>query len=425
MRRPALIAAALAAIAGIGASGPPPDRPTAPFADRRAAPLEYSGPGRDEAAPPGLADVAIGWFGPSDPGDPAAGGFWEGAILALDEINAEGGVAGLPARLVPGWSENPWAGGAKRLTEMVYRDRVWAILGSVDGAATHLAEQVAAKALVPVLSPGSTDSSVSLAGVPWIFTLLPDDDAQAEAVAGHLAARGSAGPLALVSATDHDSRAAAAEWLRALARAGLPPGARLQCSPAADGAEAIAAQALAGSPRTVILLASPAASARLALALRGAGFGGTIAGGASLARRGFVASAGQAAEGAILPLLHDPRAERWEIFCRSFAARFGHAPDFAAGAAYDALRLAVEAARRGGLNRARIRDAVAAQPSWPGVLGDLPFDGLGRNVRPVLPGTIRAGAAVALPPPAPGAGSVAGRVNGCAAAQSSRTSPSG
>jgi ABC-type branched-subunit amino acid transport system substrate-binding protein len=396
--------------AGLFATPPepaPPPGETRVYRDLRSDPLENRAPEDDGYSGEDSTTFRIGWFGPSDPADPAGGDFWSGALMALDEVNVEGGVGGRPVRLVPGWSESPWAGGVSRVTRMAYQDRVWAILGSIDGAATHLAEQVVAKALLPLVSPGSTDKTVSFAGVPWMFTLLPGDDAQADAAAAWLANRPEARPLALISTTDHDSRAAAVEWRAAFARAGFSFPFEFTGSAGGSDAEGIAHQVLGAgagraaepegepltgsAPRGVILLASPATSGRLAAALRAAGFGGMIVGGSTLGRRAFLETAGSAAEGAVFPLLHDPSSDRWRQFSAAYNARFSHRPDFAAGVGYDALRLIVEAARRAGESRARIREALSDLTGGAGVLGDVRFDGLGRNQAPVRLGTIRDG----------------------------------
>jgi len=424
----------------------PEEAPRTPYLDRRAEPMEYPGPGRDDLAPEDLTEVRIGWFGPSEPADPDTGDFWAGALLAVEEINKEGGISGLPVRLVPGWSESPWAGGVNRVVRMAYEDHVWAIVGSIDGAATHLAEQVVAKALVPLVSPGSTDKTVSFAGVPWMFTLLPGDDVQAAALAGWVSRQSRPRPVTLISATDHDSRAAAAEFRTAFSRAGIPFTADLQCAPDAADAAGVADQVLSlggvpahtGSrsepdtrdggaaaspppsravtadnlhipcgPATVVILASPRASGRIASALRAAGYRGTILGGSNLARRAFIETAGAAdaatlasahdpTDGVVFPLVHDPGSVRWDRFAQTFASRYSREPDFTAGAAYDAVRLTAEAARRAGLNRTRILDALRALSPWPGITGEIRFDNLGRNIRPARLGTIRQGKAVSL-----------------------------
>ena len=183
-------------------------------AEARNRAVGYSGPGRDDAAPAGLTEVRLGYFGPSDETDPEGGSFWRGASLAVSDANADGGCDGLPLRLVPAWSASPWSAGIALLTRAVFEQRVWAVVGSIDGAASHLAEQVAAKALVTVVSPGSTDETVNMANVPWMFSGLPSDAAQAPVLGRALLA--AAGDYVLVTATDHDSRAAAVEmraWL--------------------------------------------------------------------------------------------------------------------------------------------------------------------------------------------------------------------
>ncbi len=48
----------------------------------------------------------------------------------------------------------------------------------------------------------------------------------------------------------------------------------------------------------------------------------------------------------------------------------------------DATRLLIAAIRAGGLNRARIRDALAGGEPFVGATGEIRFDGTGGNVSP-------------------------------------------
>lgn len=363
--------------------------------------LAAMGAARGAADGGAAGEVRLGWFGPSDPADPDTGPFWNGATLAVEEINGAGGVAGRPLRLIPGWSENPWAGGVSRVAGMVYDDGVVAVIGSIDGAATHLALQVAAKALVAVVSPGGTDPTVNLAGVPWMYSLLPGDDAQARAVVSYLAGTPGRRPIALVSATDHDARAAATAFRAAFRAAGLAVDAAFECGADAADARAVAGLVAAVAPRTVVVLASAGASGRLATALRAAGYDGLITGGSNLGRRRFVATAGAAADGVIVPLVHNLGSARWRDFVRSYIARFGSEPDFTAGAAYDAVQVtaaAAAAAGGAGLDRGRLLEEVRASPAGGGVTGAITFDRLGRNRRPVGLGTLRDAHLEALAP---------------------------
>jgi branched-chain amino acid transport system substrate-binding protein len=128
----------------------------------------------------------------------------------------------------------------------------------------------------------------------------------------------------------------------------------------------------------------------VAVALREAGFRGTIVGGAPAARAAFRRAAGAAAEGVIAPILIEP-GPSWEAFAQAYAKRWGETPDEAAARGYDAVRLVAAAVREAGLNRPLIRDAVRTIPPWAGMAGPVRWDPLGRNQAPVALGTWREG----------------------------------
>jgi ABC-type branched-subunit amino acid transport system substrate-binding protein len=354
----------------------------------------YHGPGRDEPDPKGLREVRIGYFGPADPKHPVGGSVWLGVSLAIEEANAGGGYKGLPFRLMPVWAENPWAGGVSSLARMAYEDRVWAVIGSIDGAATHLAEQVAAKALFPLMDPASTDRSVNLANVPWMFSCLPEDRAIAAAV-GEAALENAQDGSVLISATDHDSRALAAEFLAYFDQRKTRPLRHWQFQPGSAGIAELAAQAAESRAGTVVVLAGVEDSAAAVRQLKSRRTDLRLLGGPAMARASCVARAGPAAEGVIVPLLVEPSAEA-EDFAARWRKRFSDWPDYAAMQGYDAAGLLVAAIRGTGLNRARIRDGLQALSPWRGVAGEVRWDPVLRNARPVRLGIVQGGKVVPL-----------------------------
>ncbi len=282
----------------------------------------------------------------------------------------------------------PLAGRNGAAHDSVFRDRVWAVVGSIDGSASHLAEQVAAKALVTVVSPGSTDETVNMANVPWMFSGLPSDAAQAPVLGRALLA--AAGDYVLVTATDHDSRAAAVEMRAWLSRQAHGPSLEVEFGGAESNLEPAAARVVEARPSAVLVLAGPVPSGRMVRALRQGGYRGRILGGPTFGRDAFRAAAGVDGEGVVFPLLYEP-GERWERFTRRFEERFGGGPDYAAGQAYDSVLLVVAAIRHAGLNRPRINDAVRELSPWPGVTGPIRWNRLGQNERAVGLGTVRGG----------------------------------
>lgn len=468
-----------------------------PFFDLRQQRVEYTGPGREDP-PPEVREVRIGYFGPCDPAHPAAGQMWQAAQAAVAEINCDGGCSGKPIRLQTAWSDDPWGSGSSQLTKLVFRDRVWALIGGIDGSSTHLAEQIALKARLPLLSPVSSDRSGHLTNVPWIFSLTPGDHLIAPVLAREIAielgrakkpscllppprpvcfasqtrgrvsaqapweapirtgrlcliepedaatnARASAAArdaaLTIIAADDHDSRWFSARLAHALAaeavttrlhitfRSGQSDLAELVRKALEDGSDDASRVPLnfpasrdLRSPTAIALIADSSQSAGLVRQLRAAGYGGAIFGGPAMARHHFAQIAGGHAEGVVFPLLDHAASEeagpgpqpgdatRQQVSAKALG---NHSRwDYAAANTYDAIQLVAAAARRAGLNRARIGDALRELSPATGLGGEIRWDKQGGNCRPVLLGTIRGGLPQRLSEqhPAAGDGSVPG-----------------
>jgi len=366
-----------------------------PFFNAREHRTEYAGPGRNTPAPREVDEVLIGYFGPSDPDDSQGGDMWFAAQMAVEEANAAGGYREKPFRLVPGWSENPWGSGVAHVTRMAYTDKVWAVIGGIDGPSTHLAEQVVAKARLPLVSPVSTDKTVNLANVPWMFSLAPGDHLLAPIVAGAIAAETGDAPFVLVSADDHDSRVFTTELNKALSERRMAPDLQVEYRRGKRDVGELVARLVQAKPAAVAIAADADDSARLVAALREEGYTGSIFGGPAMGRQQFLQQAGAAAEGVVFPLLYEPRTTPTG-FAKTFARRFGHPPDYAAAHTHDAVRLVLEVIQKAGLNRARIRDAVNDASPWTGAAGTVQWDGLGANTRSARLGSLRNGRVVAL-----------------------------
>jgi ABC-type branched-subunit amino acid transport system substrate-binding protein/glyoxylase-like metal-dependent hydrolase (beta-lactamase superfamily II) len=362
---PALLALAVAGLAQ--------DSAPKPYHDARKTPLSYNGPGRDDPEPKDVQEVRLAYFGPPDPLDEAGGQMWQGASLAIEEANRQGGYRGLPFRLIPVWDPNPWAGGVAKLARAVYSDKVWAIIGGIDGATTHLAEQVVAKAQLTLVNPAATDRSIHTASVPWMFSCAPGDHLLAAAVSDELRER--ARRFALVSAIDHDSRAFVTQLKLAFVRDRLSPVLHLEWPGGTEDRARIARELDAAAPDAIVVVAVARETMALIKAIREAGFAGLLLSGPSIAR----ADPDPRLNGVLYPALGDiPLA-----FQTKFPTRYGRRPDYTAAHAYDAANIVIAAIRTAGLNRPRIRDAVRSLSPTHGVTGVIEWDDQGQNQRAV------------------------------------------
>jgi len=327
-----------------------------------------------------VREIRIGYFGPDDPDHPVGGAIWKGTKLAIEESNASGGYQGMLFRLVQAWDENPWSGGAAGVVRMVYQERVWAVIGGIDGTSTHLAEQVVAKARLALIDPASTDRTVNAASVPWMFSCLPADRALMAPIGGALLASPGRESFILASATDHDSRIMAEEFLSFVHLDHSGPRRHLEFRSGSHRIPELARQIVASDVKAVVVLADASDSASLVRELRAAGGEAVIFGGPSMGRRTFLERAHPAAEGVLLPLTLQESGLA-EEFKKKFGSRWDVAPDYAAFHAYDSARLLIAAIHRAGLDRERIRAALAELSPWMGASGTIRWDEIGRNAR--------------------------------------------
>ncbi|MHC4112517.1 MAG: ABC transporter substrate-binding protein [Planctomycetota bacterium] len=391
-----LLALSFVVLAGDTHSGKRSSRTV--FFDARKLETNYAGPGREELAPTDIKEVLIGYFGPGTTSHLKAGDMWCAASLAIEEANRAGGYKGLPFRLVAGFSDNPWGTGISKVVRMAYVDKVWAIIGGIDGPSTHLAEQVVAKARLTLLSPASTDKTVNLANVPWMFSCLPGDHLQAPILAHAIVSRIGQKPFLVVSAVDHDSHLFTVELAKSFGQHKIVPLYHYEFEPEEKDFTELVDKIVEAKTHALVLIARAEQSAYLISAVREKNFAGPVFGGPWMGRRSFLEETGRTAEGVIFPSLYTPRKSSYS-FEKIFTSRFGHRPDYLAAHSYDTVNLLIAAIRKAGLNRARIRDAVRELSPWAGVTGTVKWDTLGGNSRTVQLGTVRAGCVISASGP--------------------------
>ena len=371
--------------------------PYAKLAGRR---LEYHGAKRSLPEPVGMAEVRIGMIGPTR-GPRALPGLAmrRGAELALAEATAAGGYLGRPFRLVFYPDDGPWGIVGQQVMRLVYDDSVRVVMGSIGVENSHIAEQVITKAHVPLVVPGCTDPSLTKINIPWVFRCMPDDDAQARLLARYLFEAGGYTRVVGISANEHYGRTGMRAFEKVARRWHRPLLLSLQYNmrdegfePQLDRIERVRAQA-------VVIWGEPPEAALLIRRLREREMPAEISAGSGLCSSELLGIAGSHAEGVVTACIYDPERDdsSAQTFVTRFSEHYGEAPDAYAAYAYDGAQMVVRAIRRAGLNRARIRDALAADPTYRGAAGEIRFDGSGSNVSPPMLSVVRGGRFVRLP----------------------------
>jgi branched-chain amino acid transport system substrate-binding protein len=262
---------------------------------------------------------------------------------------------------------------------MVLDDGARGLIAPPNGAATHLALQVAGRTAVPVISL-CADSSVSQTGVPWMVRIASTTIEEARFLLAGLMADQSEPPewVALVP----DGRAGR-EVSRDLSRAASAAQRKLkrvcEVSSTLTNLESVTAQVLREQPKAVLVWLDPAPAGRLTKSLREAGFAGKLAGPSRCTSPAFLASSAPMSEGFLVPaiVLDEPGEARLLSFQAAFRQRYGIEADLTAAEGYDAVRLLVHILEKN--DPQSVPRAFPLDLSLPGVSGDLSFDAQGNR----------------------------------------------
>ena len=129
-------------------------------------------------------EIVVGMYG-SLTGDGASFGqsSVEGAQLAVEEINAAGGVlGGRKIRLLVEDDQSRPEEASSAVTKLITQDKVVAVLGEVASRRTLAAAPVAQKYQIPMITPASTNERVTQVG-DYIFRVCFIDPFQGEVLA--------------------------------------------------------------------------------------------------------------------------------------------------------------------------------------------------------------------------------------------------
>ena len=369
--------------------------------------VEYNGAARDIPDPDlkSLSEIRIGFLAPlyDHPDQVLGNRMLNGATLAIDEANAGGGYGGKPFRLIThndydNWQMSKsatvgasrdsaiWGAASNDAVRMIYDDKVWAMFGSISSESTHIALRLTLKGETPLVNSASTDPTIPETIIPWYFTDLQDDREQGYTLARHIYTELGFKRVALLRVNDRYGRFGVIKFRDASRRLGHPVVIEQKFIPG-DTDFRRQLQVIEDSRvDAVVLWTDIAPAAKILQQMQELGMKQRVFGSHRTIGDELIKLAGPAAEGFEAVFPYDPnRADpRWQEFNARFETRFHEKPDHFAALAYDAMQILLNAICRAGLNRGRIRDALAGTESYKGVTGDMVFDPNSKNISPLF-----------------------------------------
>lgn len=354
--------------------------------------MEYTGPGRAIPEPgPELKSVKIGFIGPiMSTVSVATGGksheetlgikMLQGARLALDEANARGGYLKrkIPFELVVSNDNGLWGASGNEIIKMAYKDEVWGILGTIDGANSHIAIRVALKAEVVMINSGDTDPTFIETNIPWIMRCIGDDRQMGYLLIDYIIRKMDHKRIAIIRASNRYGRFGVREVRDSARRLKRPVLIEMAYKVGSTDFSLQLERLIATKPDAVVHWGDAQEGALILNQMRRLGMTQPFYGCDRTVSEEFRAIAGANAEGVIAGFPWNPARKDpvFLAFRERFRQRFGDEPETYAAHGYDGMNMLIWAIQQGGLNRAKMRDLLAyrAKP-FRGVTGEIPFSG--------------------------------------------------
>jgi ABC-type branched-subunit amino acid transport system substrate-binding protein len=382
-------------------------------------PQPYLGPNREKPEPKGLKEIRIGFLGPLEGSPLVDYGIQklQGAQLAVEEANAEGGYRGMPFVIMPHNDVGLWGASANEVVKMD-DEGVWAIIGSIDDIVTHVAIRVALKLEIPVVNVGDPDPTLTETNIPWVLRVISDDRQSSYALATYMYQEKDFKRVAVLRANNRYGRVGTGEFKDASERLGKPVLFEIRF---ADGDTDFTSQLeniKKSSADAVVLWGNPNELGLIVRQMREMGMEHPVFACDRSVNPVFIEVAGKEnAEGIIttcqyLPDMNNPTYKR---FYDSYVKRFDMEPDVFAAHSYDGAKLIIESIKMAGLNRARIRDRLLDLETfqgYEGVTGKLVIDPSWNEIGEIWMVKIENGEFKYFPRPKFKSGKVQGEVRG-------------
>ncbi|HWL14819.1 MAG TPA: ABC transporter substrate-binding protein [Opitutus sp.] len=302
-----------------------------------------------------------------------------GTLLAIETINAAGGVLGRKLELITEDTQSKAGESGTVVRKLITRDKVVAILGEVASSRSLEGAPIAQRAKVPMVTPASTNPKVTEVG-DYIFRVCFIDPFQGPVMAKFALQSLKAKRIGLMVSVSSAYSVGLAKYFKEAYVAG--GGTVVLEQKYQEGDRDFKAQLTALRAAGVDAIFNPGYYNEGALMVKQArdlGITVPMFGADSWEAQALIDLGGRAIEGAYLCSHYSPNdpSPRVREFVAAYKQRWGEdaSPDSNASLGYDSALVLADAIRRAGsTDRARIRDALAATRQFPAVTGNITID---------------------------------------------------
>lgn len=269
-------------------------------------------------------------------------------ILAVEEINNQGGINGSPLELVISDDQNNYETAVQVDKKLIHEDKVSAIIGHITSNLAEAALHVADTENIIILSPSMSSHILENRDDNFFRTLSSSIDEQGEKISKFAYDKGIRKIAVFHSALNKDFSFAVAEVIKEqfINRSGQV----LIDEIIKDDTNFIAlAQSIKETnPQGVFMALNAIEAAALAQQLKKIDYQGAFYGIGWTSTNDLVSNGGKAVEGMITVNVSTPkeRSEAYKTFSSNYKEKFGKEPSFIAPMAYDSARVLIETLKK-------------------------------------------------------------------------------
>jgi branched-chain amino acid transport system substrate-binding protein len=298
----------------------------------------------------------------------------QGLRLALDEINAAGGVKGRKIRVITEDTQSKQEEAATAVTKLISRDNVTAILGEIASSNSLAAGPIAQANKVPMISPGSTNPAVTEKG-DYIFRICFIDPYQGEALAKYVANDMKLTRAAILRDVKSDYSMGLADFFK---NTFTSLGGTIVADSSYSGGDSDFKSQLttikSANPQLIFVPGYYTEIGQIAVQARDLGITIPLVGGDGWESPKLIEIGGKALEGCFYsnhyhvddpsPMVHE--------FVAAYEKKYGAKPDAMAALGYDSMKfLAAAMERAKSLDGPTLRDEIAKTAGFQGVTGTI------------------------------------------------------
>lgn len=321
-------------------------------------------------------NIKVGEFG-SLTGDNASFGISQnnGIQMAVEEINAMGGVLGKKIELIVEDNQTKQGETTTIVRKLVSQDHVVALLGEVASSKTLEAAPIAQEAKIPLLATAATNPRVTKTG-DYVFRVCFTDDFQAVVIARFVLEKLKKKKIAFLTDVKQDYSVGLTNIAQDyLTRNGATVVKEQSYSSGDKDFRAQLTDLKSVTPDVIVITGYYSEASLIAKQARQFGIKATFVGGDGWDGSSLIPVGGKAVEGAYFSdhFSVEDKSPAVQDFVAKYKAKYKNVlPDAYAALGYDALKLLADAiTRAGGTDSTKLKNAIAQTKDFPGVSGKI------------------------------------------------------